>query len=747
MIRPRPGGLVELIAPRPHPSVIKQRASPPTFPLDFTPKRRGVRYYLALAVVLCVFGTTPLCFLWVVFYGLRARKWDGWSGAGAFLGLVYALAEYITRIVQQPAPPSNLDPEECRLFFVKMLQVGMQDEEPQMTGSEAPSSAGDVPSAREIQERLEDAIALAQTGHLDTQRNHVHPHIQHQSAERGAPASSSGLRNRLRKPTGLDQTSAASEPMNNGVNSPMIRLRRLEKDDPRAIAFREKMRNWYVLSVVLLFAPLTLNSHLPRFGRVPWDSITRKDVLHWLAWSCCNLPYDTVARSPAQMALLEASVELLEARTGTTFTDFPPSSDATSSNTAEGGGEETEVASRKEDMTTAEGKAHAKVRDIVKLMRFTMDPVNTRPRPLFIYALLAFAEAQMLRTVYGNQLGFQLYREGDMDYLLRLPADWTPQKQDAEGCDPILFLHGLGVGLVSASRIPLFFTRLKPHGSPFIHDPLQIQNKHVLETLVQRLPTNPIIVPLQPHVSMHVFHPRHLKPPGRDEMISTIKAICKRWDFWTDADARRASGQQREDRGAKVERGEKVAMGALDTNALPSSYLMSPAGRQPPSAHPRPIRRGIVLCSHSNGSIAHGWLVNDAPEMILRNAFVDPVVFCLWEGDVCYNFCYRKPRTAIELLLHWFIASEIGIANSIQRHFDWSSNTLFHDQIPHANDPSKTLVVLGGEDVIIDSWRVKGYLNRHGMHDSLDFDPLANHGEGLRGESLERIVELFQRKD
>lgn len=34
---------------------------------------------------------------------------------------------------------------------------------------------------------------------------------------------------------------------------------------------------------------------------------------------------------------------------------------------------------------------------------------------------------------------------------------------------------------------------------------------------------------------------------------------------------------------------------------------------------------------------------------------------------MCYNFCYREPHDAIELLLHWFIASEIGIATSIQR--------------------------------------------------------------------------------
>jgi hypothetical protein len=29
-----------------------------------------------------------------------------------------------------------------------------------------------------------------------------------------------------------------------GVNSPMVKLRRLDKDDPHAVEFREKLRNW-----------------------------------------------------------------------------------------------------------------------------------------------------------------------------------------------------------------------------------------------------------------------------------------------------------------------------------------------------------------------------------------------------------------------------------------------------------------------------------------------------------------------
>lgn len=44
----------------------------------------------------------------------------------------------------------------------------------------------------------------------------------------------------------------------------------------------------------------------------------------------------------------------------------------------------------------------------------------------------------------------------------------------------------------------------------------------------------------------------------------------------------------------------------------------------------------------------------DIPEMALRNTFVDPIVFCIWEGDMTYSVCYRKPTTVSPfLLLKW----------------------------------------------------------------------------------------------
>jgi len=53
--------------------------------------------------------------------------------------------------------------------------------------------------------------------------------------------------------------------------------------------------------------------------------------------------------------------------------------------------------------------------------------------------------------------------------------------------------------------------------------------------------------------------------------------------------------------------------------------------------------------------------------------------------------------------MRYFVGTELGIANTIQRHFDWSSNSLWFEEIPNARDPKKMLVVLGGKDVILNA--------------------------------------------
>lgn len=113
-------------------------------------------------------------------------------------------------------------------------------------------------------------------------------------------------------------------------------------------------------------------------------------------------------------------------------------------------------------------------------------------------------------------------------------------------------------------------------------------------------------------------------------------------------------------------------------------------------------------------------MIKAFPHLISRSCFVDPVTFCLWEGDVCYNFFYKTcttvsltlAREAIVLtmriqgfgmLMHYFVCSEIGVANFLHRHFDWSASSLWYEELPHAKDPSSSMFVLGGKDFIVNS--------------------------------------------
>lgn len=53
--------------------------------------------------------------------------------------------------------------------------------------------------------------------------------------------------------------------------------------------------------------------------------------------------------------------------------------------------------------------------------------------------------------------------------------------------------------------------------------------------------------------------------------------------------------------------------------------------------------------------------------------------------------------------MKYFVGMELGVANFLQRHFDWSSNCLWYEEIPNARDPKKTKFFLGGRDDIVDA--------------------------------------------
>lgn len=115
--------------------------------------------------------------------------------------------------------------------------------------------------------------------------------------------------------------------------------------------------------------------------------------------------------------------------------------------------------------------------------------------------------------------------------------------------------------------------------------------------------------------------------------------------------------------------------------------------------------------------------------------------------------------------MKYFVGMELGVANVLQRHFDWSSNSLWYDEIPNACDPSKTIFFVGGKDDIVDAkvclypfqyhmlrchisyplhgqQRVQRYLTSHGIRKGLRFNPEGRHGEALLtgGESHMEIL-------
>lgn len=51
--------------------------------------------------------------------------------------------------------------------------------------------------------------------------------------------------------------------------------------------------------------------------------------------------------------------------------------------------------------------------------------------------------------------------------------------------------------------------------------------------------------------------------------------------------------------------------------------------------------------------------------------------------------------------MRYFVGTELGVANVLQRHFDWASNSLWLEEIPNARDPSKAFFLLGGKDDIV----------------------------------------------
>ncbi|KAM0746414.1 hypothetical protein T439DRAFT_329860 [Meredithblackwellia eburnea MCA 4105] len=376
---------------------------------------------------------------------------------------------------------------------------------------------------------------------------------------------------------------------------------KLDVNDPRVHDFREHLRSW--------------------FYKAPFSDIHRGNVITWLSWSLYNQPYEEI---------LEERNQWLKAGR--------PEREACDQVDGQGVAIELQGEEDKLDLVLHSLKLlEARVakefpegtNPKVKPIRLTLDPVKVASRPLLLY-LIVYG---MQRLALSKARGFREYTDGDTRYLLRIPKGWTPS-QDCEATRPLLVLHGLGMGIAQYSTLIQHLARAP-------------ETEH-----------RPLMVLVQPYVSMSFFDRLYLRPPSQKDCTDGLYQVFQRWGF---------------------------------------------------------DQSGLTVLSHSNGSIAHGWLLKTYPDLIVRSVFVDPVCFCLWEGSVCINFLYKHARTPLDFLMRYFISRELGVAFVLQRSFQWSSNLLFPMQIPNLKSKYHTAFFLAGEDAILDAGRVHRYLLRHGV--------------------------------
>ena len=107
------------------------------------------------------------------------------------------------------------------------------------------------------------------------------------------------------------------------------------------------------------------------------------------------------------------------------------------------------------------------------------------------------------------------------------------------------------------------------------------------------------------------------------------------------------------------------------------------------------------------------------------------------EPDVAYNFLYRPPANSLQSVFKYFVAAEVGIANTLHRHFWWYENVLWLEDLPaRLRKPQRFKVLLAGGDDIVNVPLIQGYLR--------DWRPAEDGGGGKAeagcGEGAAEVV-------
>lgn len=139
--------------------------------------------------------------------------------------------------------------------------------------------------------------------------------------------------------------------------------------------------------------------------------------------------------------------------------------------------------------------------------------------------------------------------------------------------------------------------------------------------------------------------------------------------------------------------------------------------------------------AHSLGTTALSWMLHheERRSKVAATVMLDPVVFLLCDPTVATNFVYKPPRNTIDFLMHFFISRELFISRALSRHFNWSHNIMFVEDLFVGHDsghasPRRRFKEGTGQDEGHGTWRTKESI----AHNSLQSQSGSGDSEDLQ---------------
>lgn len=233
-----------------------------------------------------------------------------------------------------------------------------------------------------------------------------------------------------------------------------------------------------------------------------------------------------------------------------------------------------------------------------------------------------------------------------------LPAKTQLPPTD-ERYPPLLFLHGIGIGLL-----------------PYVAMLVGYSKKH---------PETPIIVPEILSISFRLTRP----PLSQDEFVEALVSIFEFHNIQEYAVAGHSYGTA-------------LAAGIIRATKPPAE----------PSSPTSPIS-----ASTDSSPVSTTQTKLPAPSAVI---LLDPIPILLHLPSVARNFLYRPPQHANEHELYYFACTDPGVAHSLARHFFWTNIILWREDLArighHEDDTPRVAIVLSGSDIIVNAPAVWTYL-------------------------------------